>query len=65
MAEPTLRIDEDRCQGHAVCYLLSPQLFDVDAEGRGVVIVTKVAPDRIDEALTAVERCPEQAIEIG
>jgi ferredoxin len=65
MAEPTLRIDQDRCQGHAICYMLSSHLFDVDEQGRGSVIVTQVTSDRIDEALAAVDRCPERAIELG
>jgi ferredoxin len=65
MAERTLRIDQDRCQGHAVCYLLSSNLFDVDEQGRGSVIAAQVTPDRIDEALAAVDRCPEQAIQLG
>ena len=26
-----IRVDPDKCQGHARCYGLAPEIFDVDA----------------------------------
>jgi ferredoxin len=65
VTEGTLRIDADRCQGHAICYLLAPDLFEVDDEGRGSV--TRAAMESDDDqaqAAVAVDRCPERAISL-
>ena len=65
MTEPTLRIDADRCQGHAICYLLVPGLFEVDEEGRGSVIRDTMRSDGDQEqAAMAIDRCPERAISL-
>jgi ferredoxin len=61
----TLRIDSDRCQGHAICYLLAPDLFEVDDEGRGSVTRAAIASDDDQaQAAVAVDRCPERAISL-
>jgi ferredoxin len=57
-----LRIDGSRCHGHAMCYLLATELFDVDDDGRGSVLNEHFAAEHVDKARVAVERCPEQAI---
>ena len=63
MTEGTLRIDPDRCQGHAICYLLAPDLFEVDDEGRGSVYRAVMRSDDDQaQAAVAIDRCPERAI---
>jgi ferredoxin len=57
-----VHIDEDRCEGHALCYLLAPNLFGVDDDGRGRVERDVVAESEAALARVAVDRCPEQAI---
>jgi ferredoxin len=57
-----LRIDSARCQGHATCFLLVPELFDVDDEGRGSVLEAHPAERLLKQASAAVQRCPERAI---
>ena len=65
MTEPTLRIDAGRCQGHAICYLLVPELFEVDEDGRGSVIRDTMMSDGDQEqAAIAIDRCPERAISL-
>lgn len=65
MTEGTLRIDSDRCQGHAICYLLAPGLFEVDDEGRGSVTRTAMESDDDQaQAAVAIDRCPERAISL-
>lgn len=58
-------IDPDRCSGHGRCYSLSPTLFDVDDQGRGVLVVDGPLTDaqRVNAEI-AVSNCPEQAISI-
>jgi ferredoxin len=63
--EQTLRIDPDLCQGHATCFLLAPDLFEVDDEGRGSVVRSAIkSDDDAAQALVAVDRCPEGAISL-
>jgi ferredoxin len=58
-----VHVDRDRCQGHNRCYLLAPELFEVDelgfasAKGDGVV-----PPELEPKALLAVRNCPEFAV---
>jgi ferredoxin len=57
-----IKIDDERCQGHAVCYLVAPELFEVDDDGRGSVIGPNVRLELEDKAHIAVDRCPEHAV---
>ena len=59
-----IRIDADKCQGHARCYGLAPQLFDVDDYGSSTVVGDGTVPaDLEDKARLAIANCPEFAIE--
>jgi ferredoxin len=62
MSDLTLAIDTTRCQGHAICYLVAPELFEVDEEGRGSVIDANVPPALEEKARVAAQRCPERAV---
>jgi ferredoxin len=57
-------LDAEACQGHGRCYTLAPNVFDSDEVGHCVLLTEIPAPG--DEALarSAVENCPEQALEI-
>ena len=60
-----IRIDEQRCQGHARCAALVPELFDVDVDGYGLVRPgCDVVAEGDERALLAVENCPEEAISV-
>ncbi len=55
--------DRDACQGHNRCYLLAPELFDVDDEGYAILLVEGDVPtDLEDKARLAADNCPEYAI---
>ena len=55
--------DRDLCQGHNRCYLLAPELFDVDDEGYAVLRVDGDVPDDLHrKAQLAADNCPEYAI---
>jgi ferredoxin len=59
-----IRVDPDKCQGHARCYALAPELFNVDDYGQSTVIGDGVVPEGLeDKARLAVANCPEYAIE--
>ena len=60
-----IRYDRDACQGHIRCYLLAPELFDVDDEGYAVLRVEGTVPvDLEKKAQLAADNCPEYAITI-
>ena len=58
-----LRIDTERCSGHGRCYDVAPELFTDDEYGYGKVIVDEVKPEQVARAQTAIDCCPERAIE--
>jgi ferredoxin len=59
-----IRVDPDKCQGHAHCYGLAPELFDVDDYGQASVIVDVVPAELEEKAELAIANCPEYAIEV-
>jgi ferredoxin len=59
-----IRVDPEKCQGHARCYGLAPELFDVDEYGQASVIVDVVPPELEHKAQLAIANCPEYAIEV-
>jgi ferredoxin len=59
-----IRVDPDKCQGHARCYALVPELFSVDDYGLSSVVGDGSVPHQLeDKARLAVANCPEYAIE--
>lgn len=55
--------DRSLCQGHNRCYLLAPELFDVDDDGYAVLRETGEVPaDLAHKARLAADNCPEYAI---
>jgi ferredoxin len=64
-----LSIAEDLCQGHARCASLVPEIFDLDDDGYAVIVPGRelIADDdeeAREQAMVAVENCPEQAIRL-
>ena len=60
-----VHLDMSRCQGHARCSALAPDLFDLDVEGFATPRVEAPFSDEqlIAQARRAVTGCPEQAIQ--
>lgn len=55
--------DREACQGHNRCYLLAPELFDVDDEGFAILLDEGDVPAELeDKARLAADNCPEYAI---
>ena len=57
-------VDPDRCQGHARCWDICPQVFDLDDEGHAVVKLAEVPADAEHKVRDAVRNCPERAIQL-
>ena len=57
-------VDPDRCQGHAQCWEICPEVFGLDEEGHSVVLAGEV-PDGLEaKASRAAGNCPERAITV-
>ena len=60
-----IHVDPDKCQGHNRCYVLAPELFDVDDYGYATELNEGVVPDNLrDKAELAIANCPEHAISV-
>jgi ferredoxin len=61
VSQPGVRVvvDQERCMGSGACMFHAPSTFDVDDDGKTVV----VAPgDPVDALRNAAESCPQSAI---
>jgi ferredoxin len=60
-----VRVDPDKCQGHARCKSLAPELFKLDEFGNAHEIGDGTVPEAlVDKAYLAKSNCPEFAIDI-
>jgi ferredoxin len=60
-----IRVNQEKCQGHARCKSLAPELFDLDAFGNAHEVGDGTVPKGLeDKAWLAQSNCPEMAIEI-
>ncbi|BCO60173.1 ferredoxin [Mycobacterium intracellulare] len=57
-------IDSARCQGHARCNAICPDVFDLDEEGFVVLLTPSVDDNQADVIDEAVDNCPEGAIKV-
>ena len=56
--------DLDLCQGHAMCQLEAPEVFDVPKRGT-VVILDETPPEALRAKVeSAARNCPTQALTI-
>jgi ferredoxin len=59
-----LKVDPDRCEGHAQCVVYAPELITLNEDGHAVVTVTDPSLSQEAEARAAQQACPERAIEL-
>lgn len=58
-----IAIDSSKCQGHARCYALVPELISVDDYGTSSVLGDGTVPPDLEERVRlAIANCPEFAI---
>ena len=58
-----VRVDGSICQGHTLCAMTAPDIFELDDEdGHASVVSEDVPPGRADAVREAFRSCPEQAI---
>ena len=60
-----VQIDSAVCQGHGRCTMVAPEVFDVDDDGKGSVVLDPVPEDQLEAVRKAVGNCPERAITLA
>ena len=58
-------VDADRCQGHARCWEICPEVFSLNDEGNSEVVAPEVPAGLEGQAEKAAANCPERAISIS
>lgn len=58
-----IRVIQEKCEGHNRCFVVAPDLFELDDYGYAHEINDGIVPPELEEkARLAVVNCPEQAI---
>ncbi len=60
----TIVLDQDVCQGHAVCVGEAPEVFRLGPDGKVEAILSQPPPELHDKARHAAKYCPTRAIRI-
>ena len=55
-------VDPDRCEGHARCVELAPEVFALNGDGYSEVILAHPGEELRPQVEQAVRLCPRQAI---
>ncbi len=58
-------VDLEACQGHGVCNMSAPNVFELDDEdGHAIVVADPVPPELEAAAQLGADSCPERAISV-
>ncbi|MER5430004.1 ferredoxin [Streptomyces sp. NPDC002588] len=58
-----VRVDPERCQGHTLCFMRAPEIFELsEIDGHSSPVVEEVPEDQEGRVVEAVRSCPERAI---
>jgi ferredoxin len=57
-----LTIDTTKCSGHARCYAVAPEVFDLDDSGYAVPVDREVSEPLDEDVAAGIAACPERAI---
>ncbi|MEU1180362.1 ferredoxin [Streptomyces sp. NPDC005820] len=58
-----VRVDPERCQGHTLCFMRAPEVFELsEIDGHSTPVTDEVPEDQEGAVVEAVRSCPERAI---
>jgi ferredoxin len=62
-----VHVDPERCQGHTLCSMIAPDVFQLDeVDGHSTAVIDGEVPAELEARVAdAVRSCPEQAIIIS
>ena len=58
-----VEVDEDLCQGHAMCEVEAPSVFRVPKTGI-VEVIGDITADNLEAVRSAVKHCPSRALSL-
>ena len=64
MGDLKIRAIPGKCQGHARCYALAPDIFELNEEGYIAFDEKIIAREHAELAQEGVWACPERALEL-
>ena len=56
-------VDQDRCEGNAICVGVAPDVFELDDDDDAVVTLDPVPPDQERLVEQAIAECPRAALQ--
>jgi len=56
-------VDQDRCEGNAICVGVAPAVFELDDDDYAVVILDPIPPDQERLVEQAIAECPRAALQ--
>jgi ferredoxin len=59
-----IRVDKTLCSGHARCFAVAPELYEIDEVGFSAIDEQEVPPGMEEVARRGADACPERAITI-
>lgn len=59
-----ITVDRHKCQGYANCVVAAPDVFDLDSDGKVVVLQQHTAVTADAEVEEAVRSCPAAALKL-
>lgn len=61
-----VHVDPERCQGHTLCAMIAPEVFELgDIDGHSSVVAEDVPAELEQKVVEAVNSCPEGAISVS
>ncbi|MDA4106811.1 ferredoxin [Mycolicibacterium holsaticum] len=58
-----VKVDPTRCQGHTLCAMIAPDMFELsEVDGSSSAVTDVVPTDQEERIREAAQSCPEQAI---
>lgn len=61
-----VHVDPEKCQGHTLCAMRAPGLFELsEIDGHSSAVADEVPADLEADAADAARSCPEQAISLS
>jgi ferredoxin len=59
-----VKVDPDRCQGHGLCSVVAPEIYELDDEGYCAIGQVELPADQLSQATLGAKNCPEMAITV-
>jgi ferredoxin len=59
---PSLKVDLDACQGYANCVVAASDAYDLDDDGKVILLLETIPPEERERVEVAARSCPAGAL---